>query len=416
MFCNLFGKKVKQHFFPVSLSEHYPKSECDIWWQWCQRKIQTRSKTAKLKAEPAPAEPDTEGEEWETEWDEDGEGPLSQPCRAASPQHEMVTLLRQFMGAQRSREEAIFGELRGLRTAIHVGSQPPSPAASSVSLMAPQPQPPVPAPRKDPKLLPFQFGEDIENYLLRFERIARTWAWPETEWAYRLVPLLTGKASEAYSAMDEERSDSYPDLKQALLAKFDISSTSSTYCQRFRDPAVPQGETPTETYQRLKGLYRRWIKPDQCSVEDIGEAIMLEQLLRVFPSDILTWVREREPTTGVEAAKLATQYVNARRLVLPRSQQRQPNRGPGDSRQEGQKLNDYGTQGKVWVSRGGQQASASQGTGGASRYGQQVSRTSTSRGEIICYYCQQPGHKASDCPLKNLNCLVTAMFHAEKCV
>ena len=289
-----------------------------------QRKIQTRSKTAKLKAEPAPAEPDTEGKEWETEWDEDGEGPLSQPCRAASPQQEMVTLLCQFMGAQRNREEAILGELRGLRTAIHVGSQPSSPAASSVSLMAPQPQPPVPAPRKDPKLLPFQFGEDIENYLLHFERIARTWAWPETEWAYRLVPLLTGKALEAYSAMDEER-------------KFDISSETNR--QRFRDPAVPQGETPTETYQRLKGLYRRWIKPDQCSVEDIGEAIVLEQLLRVFPSDIRTWVREREPTTGLEAAKLATQYVNARRLVLPRSQQNRTE----DQGTAGKKLNDYGT-------------------------------------------------------------------------
>lgn len=104
--------------------------------------------------------------------------------------------------------------------------------------------------------------------------------------------------------MGEERSESYPDLKQALRAKFGFSS--ETYRQHFRDPAVLQGKTLTETYQCLKGLYPRWIKPDQCSMEDIGEAIMLEQLLRVFPSDIHTWVREREPTTGLEAAKLAT--------------------------------------------------------------------------------------------------------------
>lgn len=37
------------------------------------------------------------------------------------------------------------------------------------------------------------------------------------------------------------------------------------------------------------------------------------------------------------------------------------------------------------------------GLGGVSRYGPQAS---TNRGEIICYYCQQPDHKASGCPLK----------------
>lgn len=89
-------------------------------------------------------------------------------------------------------------------------------------------------------------GEDIEDYLLRFERIARTWRWPETEWACRLVPLLLGKALDAYAAMDKEEAHCYPDLKAALLAKFDISP--ETYRQRFRSTTVPGRETPTETY------------------------------------------------------------------------------------------------------------------------------------------------------------------------
>lgn len=53
--------------------------------------------------------------------------------------------------------------------------------------------------------------------------------------------------------MDEEEAHYYKDLKAALLAKFDISP--ETYRQRFRSPTVPPGETPTETYHRLKGLY-----------------------------------------------------------------------------------------------------------------------------------------------------------------
>lgn len=120
----------------------------------------------------------------------------------------------------------------------------------------------------------YQQGEDIENYLLRFERMARTWQWPEGEWACRPVPLLTGKALAAYIAMDEERFHIYPDLKEALLLKFDISA--ETHGQRFRAATAPTGELPTETYHHLTGLYRRWIRLDQMTKEQIGEAIVLE--------------------------------------------------------------------------------------------------------------------------------------------
>lgn len=96
----------------------------------------------------------------------------------------------------------------------------------------------------EPKIPLYQAGEDIENFLLRFERIAKTWRWPEQEWACRLVPLLSGKALEAYLAMDEERAHCYVDLKATLLTKFDISP--ETYRQQFRSTAVPPGENPTE--------------------------------------------------------------------------------------------------------------------------------------------------------------------------
>lgn len=81
----------------------------------------------------------------------------------------------------------------------------------------------------DHKIPQYQCGEDFENYLLRFERIAKTWRWPEDEWACRLVSLLSGKALEAYSAMDQERAHCYIDLQAALLANFDISPPYITY-------------------------------------------------------------------------------------------------------------------------------------------------------------------------------------------
>ncbi len=166
--------------------------------------------------------------------------------------------------------------------------------------------------RTEPKLPVFQRGEDIENFLHRFEHLARTWRWPEDEWSYRLVPLLTGQALEAYLAMDEDRAEIYADLKEALLEKFNISP--ETYRQRFCAVSTPAGESPTEMYNRLWNLYRCWVRPEE--KEKIGETIVLEQWYRV-------WVKEHEPTTGLDAAKLAQQYINAHRG----SQRSQPTKG-----------------------------------------------------------------------------------------
>ncbi len=55
------------------------------------------------------------------------------------------------------------------------------------------------------------------------------------------------------------------------------------------------------------------MRPEEHSKEEIGEAIILEHLLRVLPYDARTWVREHEPRSGLVVAKLAQQYLNAHR-------------------------------------------------------------------------------------------------------
>lgn len=224
---------------------------------------------------------------------------------------DVVALMRTFLTAQSKREEGLIYELRGLRESLQRSVIPetsPSqslrldlltPAASRIrgpsvtqnptlSTQRAADSPPPPPMRPESRMPAFQEGEDVENYLRRFERLAKTWGWPEEEWANRLVPLLTGKALEAYLAMDEDRAEVYKDLREALMTKFDLST--ETYRQRFRQTSIPAGETPTETYNRLKGLYKRWIRPEQCTKEEVGEAIILEQLLRVLPLEVRTWV------------------------------------------------------------------------------------------------------------------------------
>lgn len=47
---------------------------------------------------------------------------------------------------------------------------------------------------KSPKMHPYNEGEDIEHYLITFERIAHACQWLQDEWALHQAPLLTSKA------------------------------------------------------------------------------------------------------------------------------------------------------------------------------------------------------------------------------
>ncbi len=106
--------------------------------------------------------------------------------------------------------------------------------------------------------------------------------------------------------------------------------------------------------------------------------MILEQLLRVLPFDSRTWVKEHEPTSGLEAAKLAQQYMNAHRTV-PRSQ---PPKGKARYIQH---ASDHGSE----LSHQPQEITA----------GTQGLKITTGQ-RLICFSCQQPGHKASVCPVR----------------
>ncbi|CAI5653862.1 unnamed protein product [Oreochromis niloticus] len=163
----------------------------------------------------------------------------------------------------------------------------------------------------EPKLFPLATEDDIEHFLTTFERMANVCRWPRDEWAIRLVPLLTGKARTAYILMDVTDSENYDKVKEAILAKYEI--TADTYRRRFRSLKVEPGETPRELYVRLKDLFSRWIKPEKSTVEEISEQIILEQFLRMVNPELEIWIREHDPKTAKEAASLAEVFTSARK-------------------------------------------------------------------------------------------------------
>ncbi|XP_051794916.1 uncharacterized protein LOC127530951 [Acanthochromis polyacanthus] len=154
-------------------------------------------------------------------------------------------------------------------------------------------------------------NDDIEHFLITFERMAQVCRWPEEEWSVRLVPLLTGKARSAFVQMDIRYSDDYEKVKDAILAKYEI--TDETYRRRFRSLKIEPDETPWELYVRLKDLLHRWLHPEKAKKSDMLEKLILEQFLRMVSPELEVWIRERAPRDAAEAARLAEAFLSARK-------------------------------------------------------------------------------------------------------
>lgn len=191
-------------------------------------------------------------------------------------------------------------------------AEPPRPSSGAPSRLSGQGRTVL---EREPKLQRLGEHDDIEHFLVTFERVAVACQWPTTDWAVRLAPLLTGKARAAYVAMDSTEALEYSKLKEAILAKFNINK--ETYRVNFRTAEVKGEETPKELYVRLRDLYRRWLEPQKRSKEEIGELIIMEQFLRLLSPDLQVWLKERDPKTAEEASSLADVFVAARRKNEP---------------------------------------------------------------------------------------------------
>ena len=91
---------------------------------------------------------------------------------------------------------------------------------------------------KSPKLPSFKDGKDeLDSYLLCFERYAENASWEKETWAIKLSVLLTGRAMDVYTRMSDTDASDYDKLKKALLTRYNYSEDG--YRKRFRE-ATPE--------------------------------------------------------------------------------------------------------------------------------------------------------------------------------
>ena len=149
---------------------------------------------------------------------------------------------------------------------------------------------------KSPRIPAFNEGiDEMDSYLLKFERYATAQKWEPDTWATGLSALLQSKALDVYALMPKEDALNYDKLKVALLKRYEL--TEDGFKRKNKKCRPENGETFQQFTTRMKSYFTRWI--DMASIEQsyegLQDLILREQLTFICNRDLELFLREPDP-------------------------------------------------------------------------------------------------------------------------
>uniref|UniRef100_H3A0B9 CCHC-type domain-containing protein n=1 Tax=Latimeria chalumnae TaxID=7897 RepID=H3A0B9_LATCH len=215
--------------------------------------------------------------------------------------------------------------------------------------------------------------DDVEAYLLTFERCAEQEGWRKEQWASIVAPFLIGDAQKAYFNLEPEATADYFLLKAEILARAGVTPT--VQAQRFHTWSYQAGKAPRSQMFDLIHLAQRWLQPNINSPARIVELVVMDCYLRALPLEIQKWVGQGNPANAQELIALVERQVAAEELTML---------GKGGAEERSRAV-----KGLLGMGRG--RSSGSKDNVNVKRFGKL----------LHCYRCNEPGHIAIQCPLND---------------
>ncbi|XP_069473379.1 uncharacterized protein [Ambystoma mexicanum] len=150
-------------------------------------------------------------------------------------------------------------------------------------------------------------GDDPEVFLLAFESAASGALWPKEQWAMRLAPFLSEEAYAIYQALPFYTAEDYDQLKEAILDH--MSMIEESYRKKFRSVTFTTGAKPRMVALHLRDLGRKWLKPEIRSPEEMLEHIVIEQFIKILPTQAAEWLTRQNVRTLDRAVQLVEGYL-----------------------------------------------------------------------------------------------------------
>ncbi|XP_033762635.1 uncharacterized protein LOC117344094 [Pecten maximus] len=167
--------------------------------------------------------------------------------------------------------------------------------------------------QRGPKLPAFDESHDnMDAYLQRFERYAEAQKWEHSHWGANLSALLKGKALEVFSRLPVDKALDFEELRKALLLRFEM--TEEGFRKSFRTARPEGGETFSQFATRLENYMERWVELSKTekTYKKLKDLMLRDQFIHCCGQELPLFLKERSPTSFVEMARLADQYVEAR--------------------------------------------------------------------------------------------------------
>ena len=163
-----------------------------------------------------------------------------------------------------------------------------------------------------PRLPKFNSDKDnLDAYLLRFERYAKIKGWNKSNWAISLSSLLDGKALDVYSRLSSEFADDYERLKKVLLGSFHLDEDG--FRAKFFSTKQAKDETFEQYVTKVGNYFDRWVSLSGVEQNYAGlrQLLIREQCLHNSDAQLSTFVRERNPDSLDSVLESATCFERA---------------------------------------------------------------------------------------------------------
>ena len=279
-----------------------------------------------------------------------------------------------------------------LATSLSAGGGGTTPVAGAAQNRAQPLLTPALLAQQLPPLKPFsgeerEEGEEISDWLDRFQMIAEVCHWNQQAKLVNLATRLSGQAYAFYQSCSSQQKTNYSALVSALTKRFTPVRIQSVESSLFHEHKQRETESVDEYAQALRSLFHRAYPHTQQSsreAEDMGKAVLASQ----FISGLRPAVKRK--VTGSEGdfqqLLVKARFEEARLKELSAPNKTNGNKAPGGASQ----LKPH--EGKP--TEGGLKPSK---PADLSRQGLFRGRPGGSSGGPRCYHCGRLGHISRDC-------------------
>ena len=156
--------------------------------------------------------------------------------------------------------------------------------------------------------------DNLDGFLLRFERICESYNVKTDMWALTLARSLDGRALEVYQRMNADDAKDYKKLKDELLKRFKLDERG--YRKLFKAARREADETVLQFVERMKRYLTQW--REMSGVEETYEGmlalILKDQFLLTCDNETRIYLKQQGPLKLEELIEKTQHYMDSKEI------------------------------------------------------------------------------------------------------